>query len=622
MRPRITRSLFAFVLLTAIFAGACATAIAPVKLAAQAQPKPAEAQPEQPKPAVPGGFEDLRPAGDDAWFAPLPVEGLHQGARPAAFCKAVLIDIPFEDSGNDNPVEDLPESARVAAQGLRLALEQRLDYMPGVYQYLPQIDANDYLGRVKRFQAALRFGDARGLAVGAKSKSLEAVCARFGAGAVFATVYTRGNEQEAPRASVVRYMRGVGVAAVASLELTKPSKQTLVTALGAATESLCANLAMSLGETPAPLPTAVVPTIAVDDSALRLFVQVRALMEQGELTQAWVKYEDLKQRDPNNGRAALYAMEIFRGFADKQTEPAERDKYLDKVISTGRDGLKVAPNDVILRGKLCRLVSIWFKRDAWCLEGIKQGLGVQPANAHLLDWHVTIEHALDRAKQAQWLESTALPLLPDGTGAYLIGTAYYSGGQFSKAVEWYRRAVALAPQEHEYSFSLGLVATYLGEQLQKTMPAADATIDAFATASEALIAAQRIDPTMMGWPYEYHVRAGTRSFKHLPANPDDLERLMLSQAVVNGLQPTSKTGEWDKLVAPVIVQQRRLLRQAAKEAKADGPDYEVWLMARLQFALVDKDQADIVATLKLMRRNGHRSALYVAVYDQFKALVD
>jgi len=620
MTARIYRPLFAFALFTGLFAAACATAIVPVKLAAQDQPKPAQpAQPLQPKPEVPGGFEDMRPPGDDALFTPLPAEGLHEGVKPATLFKAVLVDVPFEDSWNDNPIEDLPETSQVAARGLRLALEQRLDYVPGVYQYLPQTDPGEYLGRVRRFQAALRFGDARGLEVGAKSKSLEAVCARFGASLVFATTYTR--EGETPRAQTVRYLRGQGVAAIAAVNLAKPSKQTLVNELGAAAETLCAGIALTVGQTPTPLPMATVPAIAADDSALRMFVQMRAFMEQGELTQAWVKYEDFKRRDPNNGRAALFALEIFRGFADKQTEVAERDRYLGMVLNTAREGLKAAPNDVILRGRACRLASIWFKRDSWCLVGLKQALVVQPANPHLLDWHVTIEHAIDREKQAQWLETTALPLLHDGCGAFLVGTACYSGGQFAQAVQWYKRAHELAPTEHEYAFSMGLAGTYLGETLQKSAPASDAMRDAFATAAEGLQAAQRIDPTVLGWPYEYHVRSATHSFKRLPANPNDLERLMLSQAVVNGLQPTSKTSEWDRLVAPIIATQRRLLREAAKVAEPKSPDYEIWLMARLQFALVDKNLEEIGTVLKTMRKVGHRSALYAAMAEQYSELM-
>lgn len=632
MRPRVTRPLFAFVLFAALFGGACTTALVPVKLAAQDQPQPAQPKSDQPKPAqpeekqpapVPGGFEDMRPAGDDAWFTPLPIEGLHEGEKPANQQKAVLIDVPFEDSWNDNPVDDLPESARVAARGLRLALELHLDYLPGVYQYLPQTDAGAYLARVRGYQAALRFGDARGLAVGARSKSLDGVCRRFGADQVFATVYTKPAEiGAAASAQVVRYSRAAGVQAAVTIALGKPDKNSLVTALGAAAADLCRGVAMSGGDELRPLTHAQVPGVAADDGALRLYVQMRQLIEQGELTQAWVKYEDFKKRDSANGRASLWALEIFRGFADKQTEAAERTRYLQMVIETARAGLKAAPNDVVLRGRLCRLVSLWFKRDAWCLEGLRQALRVQPANAHVLDWHVTIEHALDRQKQAQWLESTALPLLRDGVADYLVATAYFGGGQFEQGTLWYRKAVAKSPHEHEFFFSLGLCATYLGESLQKAAAEPARIADAFATAAEAMVAAQRLDPTPMGWLFEYHPRSATRSFKLLPANPDDLERVMLSQAVVNGLQPTSKTGEWDRLTVPVIATQRRLLRAAAKEAKPDNPDYEVWLMARLQFALVDRSEAEIGATLKIMRKLGHRSPLYDSAATQFATLLE
>lgn len=622
MRPRIARPLFAFVLFAALFGGACATALVPVKLAAQDQPKPVPPAP------VPGGYEDLRPAGDDALFAALPAEGLFQGQKPEAARKVVLIDVPLEDSWNDEPVSDLPAAARTAAVGLRMMLEQRLDYLPGVYQYVPQIDPNEYLARVLRHQAALRFSDVprpgQAVAPGQASQALETVCRRFGADFVIALSYARSGAEVGPaRALATRYGRGRGILTTAQLDLAKPDKTSLVSLLNDVAATLCAGIATrGTGPDVQPEPAAPVPPLAADDTALQLLVQMRRLLEQGELTQAWVKYEDLKRRDPANGRAALLAMEIFRGFAEQQTDAAERAVYLARVLQTGREGLKAAPNDVILRGKLCRLASIWFKRDAWCLEGLQQALVVQPANPHLLDWHVTIEHALDRARQAAWLESVALPLAGAGCGSYLVGTAYFAAGQYAPAVAWYRKAVAASPQEHEFAFSLGLAATYLGESLQKTAPSAEATIEAFATAAEALVAAQRIDPTVMGWPFEFHVRAQTRSFRQLPANPDDLERLLLSQAVVNGLQPTSKTAVWDRLVDPVIKTQRRLLRESARAADPKGPDYEVWLMARLQFALVDNDRQGAVDTLRIMRRIGHRSNLYTAMAGQFAAAMD
>lgn len=617
MRPRLSRTLFSFVLFTALFGGACATAVVPMKLGAQDRP------PEQP-----GANQDMRPDGDDALFAPLPVEGLFDGKPAQGACKAVLVEVPFEDTWEDDPLALLPADSRVAATGLRMQLEQRLDYLPGVYQYLPQIDPDEYLGRVRRHQATLRFAGlptpGQAIEPGTQLAALDATCRRFGADVVFCTSFARPSEADTTaRALCLRYENGKGVRAAATVTLAKPDKKALTTALAQAADTLCAGLAMhTVDGTSHPQPAAPVPPLAADDAALRMLVQMRALMMQGELTQAWVKYEDLKRRDVSNGRAALLAMEIFRGFAENQTEPAERDRYLAMVLNTGREGLKGAPNDVILRGRLCRLASIWFKRDAWCLDGLKQALRVQPSNPHLLDWHVTIEHALARDKQAQWLEKHAVPVLGNGLGEYLVATACYGGGDFANAVTWYRKAMAKAPFEHEYAFSLGLVATYLGERLQKAEPAAEATTDAFATAAEALVAAQRIDPTMLGWPYEFHVRAATRSFKRLPVNPDDLERLMLSQAIVNGLQPTSKTAEWDKLVEPVIKTQRRLLREAAAAATAGSPDYEIWLMARLQFALVDTDREVIVQTLRTMRRLGHRSNMYLAMAGQFAAAMD
>lgn len=612
MRPRLCRPLFAFGLFAALLWGACGLALVPVSLKAQEAGKDSQAK----DPAV----EDTRPVGDDALFAPLPAEGLHQGVAPTTHFRAVLIDVPFEDSWQDDPLADLPESARLAAQGLRLALEQRLDYLPGVFQYLPQADPREYLARVRGYAAALRFSDVRVLKARGKSDALEGACARFDADVVFAVAYARGAETP-PAARVIRYQRGKGATALVDVPLAKPSGRAQLEAVTAATQTLCGGLAV--GPDGKELPHAPVPAIAADDVALKLLAQMTLLFMQGELAEAWVKYEDLRKRDAANGRAALYAMQMFAALAGKQTDVAERDAYVARVMNTGREGLAAAPNDVILRGRLCRQVSIWFRRDVWCLAGLAQALKVQPANVHLLDWYVNAQHPADRLKQAQWLQEHALGRMPRGCAEFLIGLALFGSGDYAGGTKWYAKAHAAAPREYEYAFGLGMCATYLGESLfAKARGVTPEVIDAYATAADALVAAQRIDPTPMGWLFEFHPRAATQSFRRLPVNPDDLERVMLSQAVVTGLQPTGKTVEWDRLVQPVIVAQRKLLRETAAEAKPGHPDYEIWLMARLKFADVDGDKKTIVETLKLMRRIGHRSPLYEAMMEQFAALLE
>jgi tetratricopeptide (TPR) repeat protein len=305
-------------------------------------------------------------------------------------------------------------------------------------------------------------------------------------------------------------------------------------------------------------------------------------------------------------------------------------------LDTARNGLKQAPNDVLLRGKMCRYAGIWFKRDPWALEGIRQALRVQPANAHLLDWHSLVEHASNRARQSQWLLEVAMPLLPDSRGAFLVANSYFEGGRYGDGVEYYKKAIALAPDEHEYRFAMGLCGTYLAEQLERTdlpgpagVAAREQALDAFASAAESLVAAQRLDPSELGWAYDYHVRTATHNFTNLPSNPATLERVMLSQAVSTTLQPASRTFKWDKLAAPLIDTYRRLLRGLAREAVATDPDYELWLMVRLQFALADKaldeeggNRDEILATLRLMRQWGHRSDYYRGAMAVYGVLLD
>lgn len=646
MRQRRTmRTLFAFTMFLGLFAAAVTLALPTISPAAHdgnqaaQQPKSADQpKPEQPPPAKPGipEFKDMRPDGPDDWFTPLPADGLFKGSQPKAFYKAVILETPFEDSWNDEPVADLPSGYDTGAWGLRMYLEQYFDYLPNVYQYLPETDAGAFLARARRYQAKLRFSDAprprKAPQVGAKSSALEAAAKSLGADFVFAISYARPTAADEPcRALCVRYARGRGVQVCVEIALPKPSETVLADALPAAVEQLCAGIANDPGPEgkQIALPMPPVPRLATTDKALLLQVQIRKALEKGEITRAWIDLEALRKLEPLNGRSAMHAVEIFRLTGDQQQSFDERNKYLAMVISAGREGLKTSPNDVLLRGKLCRYVTLWYKRDDWALRGLDEALGVQPCNAHALNWRAMIEFALDRQKQAQWTAARALPLLADGRGEYLMGNVQFNSALYADAAGHYRKAIALRPDEYEFHFGLGLVCTYLAERLDKSdlpgpegVKQRDQALDAFIEASKALVAAQRLDPTELGWPYEYHVRAGTFSFKRIPGNPDTLDRVMLSQAVVNALQPTSKTAKWDALVEPVQVTWRRLMRASSREAKSTEPDYEIWLIARLRFAQADDDDAEIKETLRIMRRFGHRSDLYKQAMATWGPLLD
>jgi hypothetical protein len=118
------------------------------------------------------------------------------------------------------------------------------------------------------------------------------------------------------------------------------------------------------------------------------------------------------------------------------------------------------------------------------------------------------------------------------------------------------------------------------------------------------------------------VRVATHDFTHLPTGQADLERLFLSQAVVNGLEPNSRTWQWDRLVKDVLAVMRRTLRETCKEAKPGDEHYEIKLMARLQFAYADLDNDEIIHTLWVMRGYGLRTNFYNDLMNRFASLVD
>ena len=550
-------------------------------------------------------------------------EGLYEGTIPAQTFKAVVLTVPNAGSPVDRPIESLGSNARYQAGGFMLALDQQL-------QYLPQIYTETNQDRTRRYSVLLREGDAPragdGVKTGAHSKSLDAAADAFNAKLVFAVSFVPAEGEAPAKGAAFRYSKANGIERAVEWEfgkLAQPEPDSTVRMLEGKVNELCSGVGATIAEDGSVLEVAhaPIPQIASDDKALREFAKLNENLEKGEPAKAWIAYANLMKRDPRCGRAALYGMEVFRALASTQSVVEENMKYLSSAIEAGREGVKLAPNDVLLRGRLCWIAVSHFNRFDWAQTGIKQAMRVQPGNFQLMSWWLTCYEVEDREKQVQWLIDNVLPVIHDGRVELAIGNTWYGSGDYAKGIEWYEKGVKIAPLDHEMQMSLGLCANYEGERLARLRKKREAT-DAFATSSEALAVCQDIDPQAMKWVYEYYVRATTHKFKVLPTNPKTLERLFLTQACVNGLTSNRRTGDWDELVKGVIDIWRGLIRDLCRNAKPDEPMYQMKLLARLQFDLVEQDNDDLIHTLWLMREMGMRPEIYVNLMANYGPVVD
>lgn len=572
------------------------------------------------KPSLPP--KDLTPRGPDELFTPLPDEGIYAGSAPAQSFKAIIVVVPNPDSDSDRPEEELTSNAHYASGGFMLMLEQQLEYLPQVY-------TESYPERVRRYSVLLRQGDApragAGIEPGVHLASLDAAADTFNAALVFAVSFVPAKDDGKPLGAAFRYSKRNGIERAVEWEFGKlatPEADSTVQLLEGKVTELCDGIGDTRAEdgSVVNIPHAPIPRVAVDDKALREFVKLREGLERGEAAKAWIAFESLMKRDPRCGRAALYGMEVFRAMAAAASANEENAKYLTRAIEVGREGVRLAPNDVLLRGRLCWVGLSHFNRFDWAQAGLKQALHVQPASFELMGWWLSCYELEDVEKRAQWLIENGLPVVTDGRIELALGNSYFSNGEYAKGVEWYLKGVKIAPLEHELQMSLGLCANYLGERLAKLQDRDGAT-DAFATSSAALAAAQDIDPQSMKWVYEYYVRAATHKFKRLPTNPKTLERLFLTQAALNGLTASRRTTEWDGLVQDVIKLQRGLIRDLCREAKPGDSLYMLKLIARLQFDLVEQEHDDLIHTLWLMREMGMRPEIYTNLMVTYEPLV-
>ena len=627
---RLSRTLLAYLLFASLFFGVACAGLA-TGSSAQEQPKQAadkkndEKKDEKPEdtqiPAPP--VADRQPQGPDELFKPLPTEGLFEGSVPTSDLKAVVLRVPNVDSWHDVPDQDLSGSEQAIAAGFELTLDQSLEY-------LPQVNLERGNARVKRYYAMLRNSDAprvgATVTLGQKSEALEAAARTFNTGLVFTLSFKPGEGEAATLGQAVRYRAGAGVERVVEWEfgkLAKPEPDSMVRLA----QQKIAELTTGIGAVPGDdgklveVSHAPIPRLVAADRALRDFQKLRDGLATGELTQALISYESIMQRDPNCGRAALFGMEVYRALSQEQSDPAEHERYRSHAIEIGREALVHNPNDVLIRGRLCWNAATHYNRFDFAFEGLKQAMRVQPACMELLEWWVTVLGTEPIQTQAKWVIENVLPKVKDGRAELLLANIYYGGGDYAKGVEWYSKGIEIAPLEFELQFGLGLCGFYEALRLARMSAKREANV-AFAVSAEATQACQDIDVQEAGWSYEYYMRSATREFTWLPSSPTELERLFLVQAAMTGLEPTSRTWQWERLVDDVLEVQKRELREVCRKTKPGDDLYGMKMLARLQFQLTDKDTDGLIRSLWIMRNEGLRPKLYNDLMYQFGPLVE
>lgn len=578
--------------------------------------KPVAEEPAEEKPT------EEKPNPADEVFTIVKHEGLYAGVAPPGTTKVVILNRPNDESWADDPASDLPTTQRYLAMGLKLALEQAIDYLPQVHREINE-------RRVARWHAIHRFSKAHRAGESApagKIDTMELAAESFGADYVLLLNFRPAEGETAARGMLARYRRGQGFDKQADFTLgalDKPEAGQHVRAFERAAYDMLSGLGAVEGK---PVPHAPIPPLARDDKSLRDFARVVESFSSGEMTEAWIRYTDLLDRDPNCARVALYAMEVFRALAQTQTEDAAATDYRLRSIKAGITGLKVAPNDVMLRGRMAWNASTDFRRQEWALAELDAALGVQPGNMDLLNWKVMVKfwENENRKIQAEWLIEHALPYVKDGRAELSIANVYFNAPDYAKGIEWYQKGLKLAPLDFELWLGLGLCGTYHAEALAKADDEEGAT-DAFIIAAEAFEHVQDIDPFEIEYAHEFYVRAATHKYTFMPANYDAQERIFLSQAILNGLTENSRTWQFDRLTEEVISTWRRSMRETALSKDVDTMPFAQrtrWRMARLLFAMVANDAAAEIQPLARMRREGMRPDMFQARMNLHRALVD
>lgn len=576
--------------------------------------EPAEKPPQEPPPAE-------RDPADDV-FTLAKHEGLFAGGVPASTTKVVILNRPNDESWVDDPAQDLPNTQRYLAMGLKLALEQAIDYLPQIHR-----EINDR--RVARWHALHRFSKAPRAgepAPAGKIDTMELAAECFGADVVLLLSFRPAAGETPVLGQLSRYRRGQGFDKRADFELgalDKPEPGKHVRAFERAAYDMLSEFGAVEGKA---VPHAKIPPLAADDKSLRDFARVVESFGAGEMTEAWIRYTDLLERDPACSRVALYAMEMFRALAQTQTEDKAATDYRIRSIKAGIEGLRTAPNDVMLRGRMAWNAYTDFRRLEWAIAELDAALKVQPGNMDLLNWKVMVQHwnDEDRTLQAGWLLKHAQDVVKDGRAELSIANVYFNAPDYAKGIEWYQRGLKLAPLDFELWLGLGLCGTYHAEALQKAGDEEGAN-NAFIIAAEAFERVQDIDPFEIEYAHEFYVRAATHKYTFMPAAYEAQERIFVSQAIMNGLTGSSRTWQFDRLVKDVIATWRRTTRETALSDEVKTKPFAErsrWYMARLLFAMVDNEAKAEVPVLWRMRREGIRPDMYEARMRHHRILVD
>ncbi len=562
---------------------------------------------------------ELPPEIAETFKTPLSAEGVVETKWTGTPLKVVILRVPMDDNWNDDPTQCLgSEAARRQALAFESVLEQQIDYRPWLWR--------DDHPRVKRYSARLRFTGLQsleGFASKVASNALEGVTRCFNADLALTLAY--GKDQWGDYCIIHMFARGKGMKANYKANLNEfgdaknPDK-------AAKQYPIHANTVLSVLAThaiwekdEAALPP--VPLLAANDEALSHFVAMRECYEKGDLDGAWIEYSACLKADPKCGRAALYGMEIFRNHPS-QTTP-------HKAVVEGIKGALATPNDVLLRGRLAYNASVWFKQKKWALAALETAFKAQPDRYELLMWKSMIVTGNDQQKQKAWLIENVLPKFKDGRVEVVIGNNEALSDNLAAAIEWYEKAIKLAPDDHEANFSLAIMSTHHAEKLQRTA-AMDSSGDTqrelaikhFDRAVWAWNRCLEIDITEQDMVLEFYVRAATRDFKYIPSDDAGLTRLFLIQAVRNGLSKGAGGNNFNKLVGDMLPLQQKLMRALVKEAKPEAADYELQLVARLNFAVADQDNEDAVFVLREMRKRGYRGPVYLGYITRYQPLID
>jgi tetratricopeptide (TPR) repeat protein len=416
--------------------------------------------------------------------------------------------------------------------------------------------------------------------------------------------------------------------------LNEPDGDTLLATMRSQVSDAAANFGGHFnaeGEwQPAGKPSPPIPPLVRHAKSLKPFVELRNQLQLGEFNSAWIAWEELRKLEPDCGRGALLAMEVFRSLAARQGTEELTEEMRERCIRTAIEGLKHSPNDVMLRGTLAWNAFILHARTDWALAALKQALTIDPGHPKLLEWHALIEHYWnpDRTLQARWIQKQVDGKPTDGRVELILGNLYFNSQRYAEGVEWYLKGIKLAPLEHELHFSLALCGTYGGEQLKKRdLPGEAGAADRakadelFTLASDHMWEAISLDPLEIDYAYDFYLRSVTHSHTVLPSRLIDIDRVFLVWAARDGMASTSRTGKLDRVTAPLIRDARIDARKAAKAAKPGDPHFAMQAMARLHFAAADDDKDEIIESLRVMKHQGLRPDVYHGYMRTYGPLV-